>query len=89
MIRLSLLCLVLLLGLTGCLLTRDPQPGELWEYRTSGTPFKSQIIQHNRVLQVKDGYVQYVDELTGRIDSCSVGWFRIGSKRIPESKATP
>jgi len=65
----------------------DPKVGQVWVYDACGdNPFEEPCPNNNEVLEVKDGYVRYVDQLTGRDGSCSVRWFKIGSKLMPQDK---
>jgi len=60
------------------------KPGQMWVYCYSGeNPFTKEHKTYNKVINVKDGYVQYVRD--GRdTNSCKIQWFLIDSKLLNE-----
>ena len=67
----------------------QPQPGDIWTYCDSSNknPFEESVAcDHLRVLDVKEGYVQYepIPNFNGKsgYKSASISWFKIGSRKL-------
>lgn len=55
--------------------------GQIWVYETNNNnPFKVTKVDTMYVIAVREGYVQY--RKNGKIDSETINWFKVGSRRI-------
>jgi hypothetical protein len=65
-----------------------PHTGEVWRWSTKtnvGNPFRETRLKpyyDYEVLDVQNGYVKYMDLRDSSIESCSINWFKISSKKI-------
>ena len=65
-----------------CACSEQPRVGETWKWEYK-SPFEENSKTY-KVLAVEDGYIQYKNIDTGRIDSSSVAWFKVGSRLIED-----
>ena len=47
-----------------------------------GNPFQKPIIRYYRVIDTRDGYVQYIDSLRGDTLSDGIGLFMVGTEEV-------
>ena len=47
-----------------------------------GNPFQKPIIKYYRVIDTRDGYVQYIDSLRGDTLSEGIGLFMVGTEEV-------
>jgi hypothetical protein len=82
-ILLALSCLFV----TGCFGHDFPKPGEIWLYcQHQENPFKDKVCETYKVLDVKEGYVQFQEIGSDRVESSKISWFVIGSTKLPTAK---
>ena len=75
----AFLSVVFLCG--GCSSEQDKlQVGQTWIYKTNASnPFKAPNIYRQRIIDLKEGYVLYIENDTDTL-SCSERWFLIGAE---------
>jgi len=62
-----------------------PKPGEIWKWSSMDNPFKERHSISYKILEVKEGYVQFKvlsGPRKGVIDSEGIHYFMVGSKKV-------